>query len=269
MHFFDRWSLSDERIIKSFSKYSKEAAIHYIDIDKQTSLRYLELWKKTWPLLILIHGAPGNISTWYNMIQKTSLVDTYRIFIVDRPWYGKSGYGIAQTSLDEQSRWIWMLLEKNNHKELPIIVWHSFGGPIVGKLLIDFPEDIAGWIIISGAASPEHEKIRGISYPMERRAIKPLIPKPLRVTNAEKFSHVAELLLLEPQRKDITHPLIVMHGYKDRIVPVENAYYIEKHAMQADIDMRIYKDGDNFLPFNRTIVVEKAINDMHEKISTK
>lgn len=103
MHFFDRRSLSDTRLLKSFAVYDKQATIDYVEIDKERRLRYLELWVKNWPLLILIHGAPGNIATWSDMIKKSNIINTYRIFIMDRPWYGKSWYGQAQTSLAEQS----------------------------------------------------------------------------------------------------------------------------------------------------------------------
>jgi esterase/lipase len=103
---------------------------------------------------------------------------------------------------------------------------------------------------------------------MERTIIKRLIPKPLRVTNAEKLSHVDELTLLQDQRKNISHPLTVMHGHKDRIVPIENAYFLETHAIQADLDMRIYEERDHFLPFSRAYAVEQAINDMSTKTSS-
>lgn len=88
------------------------------------------------------------------------------------------------------------------------------------------------------------------------------------MTNSEKLSHVQELSKLKNKWEYITHPLTVMHGNTDWIVPVENAYFIEQYATHAHLDMRIQAERDHFLPFERTQDVAQAIYDMYALISS-
>ena len=124
-------------------------------------------------------------------------------------------------------------------------------------------------IIVAGAVDPEHERIWKISYLLDLPPLRWIIPPALRVTNDEKLSHVAELEAIQPLWKEITHPLTVMHGDKDWIVPVANAAFVEREAISADLDMRVQPERDHFLPFDRTWTIEQAVSDMREKIEER
>ena len=262
LHFFKSQSIEDNNIKETFAWYTSSIVeVHNYTIQEQP-IRYIELGNRAGPSLVFIHGAPWGISTWSNMIELTNLAQDYRIFIVDRPWYGKSYNWHAVTSLEKQAKYIQPILEKNTYPSKPILIGHSFWWPVVTQLLIDYPTEIWGWIVIAGAVDPDHEIIWKISYPMELPIINSLISQSLRVTNKEKLSHVAELTIMKPLLKNITQPLTIMHGYDDWIVPVENAFYLEAQAENAQIDMRVRKEWSHLIPFKFTPDVVQAINDM-------
>ena len=122
-------------------------------------------------------------------------------------------------------------------------------------------------IFVAGAVSPDDEIIWLASYPMDWKIFSRLIPPSLRVTNREKLTHVAELTIMQEEWSQITHPLTVMHGDADRIVPVENAHFVEKYAINAQLDMRVQPERNHFLPFDRTRAIEQAVDDMYNIIS--
>jgi pimeloyl-ACP methyl ester carboxylesterase len=129
-------------------------------------------------------------------------------------------------------------------------------------MAVMYPEKIGGLISVAGAFDPEHERVRRASYPMDWKLLRWLIAPGLRVTNREKLTHVRELEILEKELSLITQPLTIMHGDEDWIVPVENAYYIEQHATNAQLDIRIQPERNHFLPFDRTWTIEQAVDDM-------
>lgn len=102
-------------------------------------------------------------------METTKLLETFRIIIVDRPGYGKSGAGKAVTSLEEQARLLAPLLKRNQHTTKPILVGHSLAPPILANMVLMYPKDIGGLVFVAGAVDPDHEIIWLASYPMNRK----------------------------------------------------------------------------------------------------
>ncbi len=68
----------------------ENTTIERYTIDNHT-IRYVDIGNTDAPMVILLHGAPGGISTWYSFLQNTAVLDTFRFLVVDRPGYGHSG----------------------------------------------------------------------------------------------------------------------------------------------------------------------------------
>ena len=81
----------------------------------------------------------------------------------------------------------------------------------------------------------------------------------MKVANAEKNAHVKELRLLLPDWSDITTMVTILHGEKDGLVPVENAYFAEKVLKNAEVKMAIYEGTGHLIPWTSPGLLKKEI----------
>ncbi|NJM94163.1 MAG: alpha/beta fold hydrolase, partial [Cytophagales bacterium] len=214
---------SDAKVMRAFDRDSIRAEVRHYQVDGQR-VRYLDVGDTLLPLIIFIHGAPGALVDFGNLYQDSALLAHYRMVSVDRPGYGSSGFGRARTSIQEQARLLAPLLHLNRHAQKPILVGHSFGGPVVARMAMDYQSQIGEIHLVAGAVDPGHEVIFWISYPLSVKPLTYLMPVGMQVANREKLAHVEELQKMLPLWQNITVPVTIIHGEKDKLVPIQNAY---------------------------------------------
>jgi pimeloyl-ACP methyl ester carboxylesterase len=64
----------------------------------------------TKPMVVLIHGAPGSISDWKELVSDSTMFDAFRFVIVDRLGYGRSEQGKSVTDFTQQSQSIFSVI---------------------------------------------------------------------------------------------------------------------------------------------------------------
>ena len=114
------------------------------------------------PDLVLIHGASGN--TRDMEIALGSLADRYRLIIFDRPGLGHTprlGKGRNAGSPREQAALLQAAAARLG-ADKPIVVGHSFGGSVAAAWAVYHPENLSGFIDISGATHPWGGKVAGL-----------------------------------------------------------------------------------------------------------
>ncbi|MEO1490593.1 MAG: alpha/beta hydrolase [Pseudomonadota bacterium] len=100
--------------------------------------------------LILLHGASGNALDWQVSVLP-ELARRYRVVALDRPGFGHSSPPPRDdTSLAGQVRILRAALHKMGHRRY-ILVGHSYSGALILRWALDFPEEVAGLVPISGA----------------------------------------------------------------------------------------------------------------------
>ncbi len=151
------------------------------------------------------------------------------------------------------------ILEKYKHFKTKVLVGHSYGGTLAARILMIRPEFVDETLLVGAAVDPENEKIFLISYPAEWALFRSLVPASFRVANIEKMNHVSELLKIMPDWLKITKPMTVIHGSKDRLVPVENAFFIEREARNSEIEMNIYEKEGHLIPFTKPEIIKTTI----------
>ncbi len=260
-----QFRMSEEKLKKYFQAKSIEPEINQYEALGRT-VNYVSIGPDTLPMVLFVHGAPGSLDAFIDYISNDSLASKARLVSVDRPGYGHSGFGDHETSIERQAAMIQPILETNKSGKPAILVGHSYGGPIVARMAIDFPDQVGALVMAAPAIDPEHEKIFWISYPADWFVFRWMVPATLRVSNYEKLSHVEELKKMLPLWKRIKVPTIHIHGEKDGLVPFENAAFAKKMITNASLEMVTRKNMGHLIPWKNPDLIYNAIYNCLEKV---
>lgn len=236
---FDRY-ISSERGTRWWYKDipSKDWTINFTP----SGVRYLEIGDAEKQPLLLIHGAPGSVLDWSAVAKRQRIYEKYRLLIVDRPGYGGTKPKGAEKDLQVHAEKILEVLENETQKA--VIMGHSYGGPIAVIMGAMQPEKIAKIVGVSGQYDPDNEITFRISYLLNFKIFKYLLPRMLWVSNVEKLSHPDALREIMPMYPKITVPVVLMHGDADSLVPYENSPFLME-LLSTDKELITVADGDH------------------------
>lgn len=198
------------------------------------------------PLLVFIHGAPGNVLNYKKYHEDSLLNKKYNILSYDRPGYGTRKGGRAITTLKGQSA---VLREVVAHYPSPSLVLfaHSFGGAIA----LHFAgqnKNVKRMLLCAVAVDPEKEKYFWFSKIGKWRFTRLFLPRYLKTTGSEKYSHEEELNKLHPLLKNVNCEVSIYHGDKDEVVPLENVDYLKRELTNSRLTITVFKNTDHFFP---------------------
>ncbi|NRB51316.1 MAG: alpha/beta hydrolase [Saprospiraceae bacterium] len=240
-------------VIESFDRYvssEKGTRWWYKDIPRKdwtinytpSGLRYLEIGDADKQPLLLVHGAPGSVMDWSAMAKRERIYEKYRLLVVDRPGYGGTKPRGAEKDLRVHAEKILEVLEGETQKA--VIMGHSYGGPIAVIMGAIQPEKIAKIVGVSGQYDPDNEVTFRISYFLNFKIFRFLLPRMLWVSNVEKLSHPAALRSILPLYAKISVPVVLIHGDADTLVPYPNSPFLME-LMKNDKELVTIADGDH------------------------
>ncbi|HAS45452.1 MAG TPA: alpha/beta hydrolase [Microscillaceae bacterium] len=260
--------MSDRKVKEYFASKDIEVKIQRYKVGAR-EVRYVETGADTLPMVLFVHGAPGGLDAFKEFLVDNALVGKAHLVSVDRPGYGYSGYGNTEKSIAQQAALIKPILEKNKSGSPAILVGHSYGGPVVGKIAMDYPKLVHSLVLAAPAIDPANEKIFWVSYPANWLALRWLVPTAMRVANDEKLSHVAELTKIKPGWKNLTLPITYIHGKKDMIVPFANTAYAQKMMTGMKPDWVIDDAMNHFVPWSHPQYIRKAVLKYLDQINAQ
>ncbi len=239
--------------IESFDRYissEKGTRWWYKDIGKEdwtinftpSGVRYLEMGDPEKQALLLVHGAPGSVMDWSGLAKRERIFEKYRLLIVDRPGYGGTKPRGAEKDLKVQAQKILEVLEGETQKA--VVMGHSYGGPIAVIMGALQPEKIAKIVGVSGQYNPDNEVIFRISYFINFKIFRFLLPRMLWVSNVEKLSHPDALREILPLYPKISVPVALIHGDADTLVPYENSPFLME-LINSDKELVTVDQGDH------------------------
>lgn len=249
--------VSDAQIKEYYAKKSAQVNIKRYKIGKR-EIRYIETGADTLPMVLFVHGAPGGLEAFQSYLV-SSLVGKAHLVSVDRPGYGYSDYGKSVPSIKKQSELIQPILETNKSGRPAILVGHSYGGPIIAQMAMDFPKQVGALVLLAPAIDPAKEKIFFISYPTDWFLFRLFIPRAFKVANDEKLNHVMELEKMYDGWAKLRLPITYIHGKKDIIVPFANTNFARRMLRNAKVTYVIDKKMNHFVPWSHPQYVRDAI----------
>lgn len=209
--------------------------------------------------VLFVHGTPGEATDWSGFLREVP-AGQYRI-AVDRPGFGESGPGAPVVALSDQARAISALLASDDRPA--VVVGSSYGGPVALSLAAQYPQQVAGVILVGAAADPAREQIHPLQRFASARLVERLMPEPLRHSNAELFALRRELEFLGTHLHNIRARVTILQGMRDTLVPAENAHYLADKLIGAMRKRVVFiRDVGHFLHLLHSDLVEDALNHM-------
>ncbi len=224
-------------------------------------INYAKIGNDTLPTVIFIHGSPGSWSAFVDFLKTDSLLEKVRMISVDRAGFGYSGFGEAEESLQKQAAYLKPIVakQKQNGKQV-VLVGHSLGGPLIGRMVMDYPELIDGLVFVAGSVDPELEPPRWYRYILAAPLVKYLIPKSFRASNFEILHLKEELELMLPLWSTIRQPCIVIQGEADSLVPVGNADFLKKKLVNAEyLEIQKIAGMNHFVPWSNPELIVNGV----------
>ena len=225
----------ESAIMDYFSDLNTPAQIDYVQFEN-TRIRYVQTGNQSdsAEMLLFIHGAPGNLDNFKEYMADYDLRQRFKMVSMDRLGYGDSDFGNAENSLERQARAAAEVIRNFSYKKL-VVVSHSYGGPVSGKLAADFPDLVDGIIMIAPLNDPKSEPLHLYSFLSDSFLGRLVLPKFIDVASTEKMNHSAALLDIKEDWKKISDPVLHIHGAKDGLAPFEENIYFSVE----NIDNRI------------------------------
>ncbi len=207
--------------------------------------------------VLFIHGTPGNWQGWHRYLADPRLRERATLIAVDRPGFSNSGSGQMVPALADQSRLLAPLLGNDGHKTW--LVGHSLGGPIAAKMAMDYPDQVAGVLMLAPSISPALEHPRWFNHLADTWLARSLkgtwfqrlfADDDLFNSNDEIMPLVGELAVIEPDWARLTMPLVVVQGMKDKLVSPRTADYAEQTLPKLTTRVIRLPEDNHFLIWN-------------------
>ncbi|MCS7027481.1 MAG: alpha/beta hydrolase [Bacteroidia bacterium] len=245
-------SPSEMQIYQQLSSVCKEfpTQIHYL-YTQERKVRYLVVGHDSLPTLMMLHGSPGSMMSYWDYLLDKSLLKQFRLVVPDKLGYGGSELGKTEISLEKQAYYMHLVLKKEVKNKQPIfLMGTSYGGSVAARLAMDYPESIQGLMLVSASLFPNMETTYLISYRPFWQMVRWLLPKALWVANDEKLSHHEQLAKMQNLWYKIHVPCLIIHSYQDNLISVNNALTAYKQLKNAPVKLILLEDGNHYIIWN-------------------
>lgn len=215
------------------------------------------------PKILFIHGSPGDWTAWSGFMTDSTLLEHYFMIAFDRSGYGHTTVD-PQPNLALHGDVAIAIMNQYGPNEKFTIVGHSYGGAVVGQLLVSAPEKLDKAILAAPAISPDHQEPRWYNKLARRKLINKLIGNDMRSSNVEMLGLSESLRNIEGSFPQVTVPQVFIHGERDILVPYATVDYWKSHKMTS-VDYVLRKDMNHFVPFSDPELIFNAIMDIEQE----
>ncbi len=229
--------------------------------EKQTSINSLKVnFKVTGegPVVLILHGWGSSSDSWVE-VQQILAGEGFKVVCPDFPGFGKSETPKKPWGVSDYVEWTTSFIRSQNMDSF-FLLSHSFGGRIAIKMAAEHQKEIRAMVLCSAAGlkhKPDFKtqiifilsKIGSILLaPRIMRRVKDTarnvfylffrhrdyVKAPINMRETMK-KVVAEDLL--PYLSSISTKTLVVWGRRDKILPVDDAYIIEKEINGAQLEI--------------------------------
>lgn len=257
-----------------FSRYiisAKEVRRHYADkkvkpkeifIKNDTlSLSLASMGPDTLPMLLLIHGAPGSLWGYMNLMDDEDLQKHFHIVSVDRVGYGKSRLKKRRyvTSIETQANALLPVFSLNKSDQKVIVLGRSYGAPIAARLTSMAPDKVKELIMVSPVIDPETERFFWFSKWGRMSFVQLFLPAAFNAATAEKYSHAAELRKMLPVWEQLSVPTTVIQGGNDWIADPSNIDFAKRHIKSKRAQYIFLYNAGHMITFSHAAMIKEML----------
>jgi pimeloyl-ACP methyl ester carboxylesterase len=253
-----RMRIDDTTAIENFKKDRVVLTTHSEKINGNT-LHYVSTGSDTLPVLVFLHGSPGNWNAFEDYLKDNDLLHHFHMISIDRPGFGYSDYGEAQ-HMDKQVEIISPLLHKLKNNRPMFLVGHSLGGPLIVELACKNPGLINALVLLAASVDPQAEKREGWRSIISYSPLRYLVPVALRPSNDELMYFKKDVLQMPQMLSQIRCRVFIMHGDHDSLVPYANALYAKNKMVNAkSVELITLQGADHFIPWTNYKDIKKVL----------
>jgi len=230
---------------------------------------------KDHPAVLLLHGSPGSKGDFNSLAPQ--LAKNYRVIAPDLPGFGRSSHAVPDYSIRAHARYALDLMDALGIERAHILGF-SMGGGVALDLADLAPDRVASITMLSAIGVQEMEllgdyhlnhSIHGfqlVGLWMMREFIPHfgwLDDAMLGVPYARNFYDSDQ----RPLREILNHieaPMLIIHGQRDFLVPVEAAREHARLVPQSELELY---DDDHFMVFAKGEMLAKPIMDFLSRVT--
>lgn len=225
-------------------------------------VRYVTSGNPAGATIVFLHGTPGGWESGSRYLLAPELQRENWIVSVDRPGWGGSGLPEGrEASFSLQERLLKPVLEQanqNNDGQGVILIGHSYGAPLAAYIAMQNPELVSGLMLLAGSFDPQLGKPRWYNRAATMGAVSWFLSDGMRHANREIIPLQNELQTMHNKWTDLTLPVTVIQGLKDRLVYPENADFAQRVLVNADLKVIRLPASGHFIPWaERTLVIQE------------
>ncbi|MEM1257709.1 MAG: alpha/beta hydrolase [Bacteroidota bacterium] len=225
-------------------------------------IHYIQTGKKDAPTLVFIHGSPGAWGAWESYMSDQRFIANYRIIAPDRPGFGFSDFR-KSLNLSEQAALLNTFLKGLSNGKPVTLIGHSYGGPLIAKMALDYSNGYDNLVILAGALDPKAEKKERWRKPLTWFPLKYLVPGALKPSNDELWMLKQDLIDLQPQLQHLQERVVIIHGTHDKLVPYSNVAFMQKEFVNvASLEVTTLENERHFIVWDRESLVKEKILEL-------
>lgn len=224
--------------------------------------------KDTRPVIVLLHGSPGNSKDFNSLAPE--LAKQYRVIRPDLPGFGESTHEVPDYSIRTHARYVLALLDKL-HIERAHIIGFSMGGGVALNIADLAPERTASLTMLSAIGVQEMEllgdyhlnhfihglQLGGLWLLREATPHFGLFDNTVLGVEYARNFYDSDQRSLREILKQVDMPVLILHGRKDVLVPIEAA--IEHHRIVPQSQLEIFEQENHFTVFSKGVMLSQLI----------
>ena len=220
-------------------------------------MHYVSVGDSSLSPVLFVHGSPGSWDNFKAFLKDTFLLNRCLLLAVDRPGFGYSDKGGGEAKLTAQAAALLPILR--GQKKPVILVGHSYGGPTIVKMAIDYPQYIKGLVIVAGSVDPDLEPSNWYRYLLHYPPLSWIIPSFFRSSNDELLPLKDELEAMASDWSKIRCPVVIVQGKKDMLVPADNAKFAARKLKHVRVTTIWKDDMNHFVPWSDPDLILEGI----------
>lgn len=208
-------------------------------------------------LLLFVHGTPGSLAGFRSYLSDPELRERYHMIAVTRPgWVDVDGS--KQPDLRLQASALEPLLRRDRSGSGAILFGHSYGGPVIARTAMDYPQLVAGLVFVASTGDPE---LSGPRWYNQFATVLPrfLLGADLSGANAEILPLRPQLEAMRPRWRALTMPTLIVQGERDRLVHPGNALFLQRMLVNAPVMLVQRADQGHFVLWEEQALIRDRL----------